>query len=660
MPVTGNPVNAFAKVFSFRVLWRVLGLLGLVLLLSQADLVAQEAAAGRTFYVSERGDNAADGLSPETPWYSLARVTRDGLEPGDVVLLERGSIFRETLYIESAGQPDKPITFAAYGEGDRPIISGANTLTDWQVFEGEPERMGLYRQLEGGGDEQPFGRLRSNAESPRKGQIVPNTQAIEVDTLNIWLKQVGAVEGQVWAELWRLDGSPSEMLGRSASINAADLSADYQDVSFEFGGLELPPEDFAILITGNYVPDGENYLVLDTRYIEGERFRFPLLWENLAGGAWTLRRDTQLRYEVTGKPSGVRFNKRVYAADAWAAPRRLWAGDRELQRRSDPYNLKQGQYAYQFGRTFVRLEDDASPQDQQITASQRRFALFAREGHDHITLKDLVFERSNGFSKNDAVVVAKNSSDHWTLDNVLVRYGAANGLFGERSVETGTGIGSHLLVKNSESYGHSFRGAVAAGHSQVEQVFDNFYSHDNWGDGLLINSREGTVKNSRFEHNGGEGGEPKHGIYIYSFAEGSENWQIFDTLFKENRDSGIRVAGKNNHIYNNRFEANPFGMFVVDIDGVNEGHLIENNIITDTGENKFGLELEGAQDIVVRGNTFENAPGIVIANGRVQANRDIRLENNTYEGGGDPFVIGCEEPGKGREDLSSGERLNCY
>lgn len=641
---------------NLKIFWLAVVLLSLSVLLAQTDN-----GAARSYYVSADGDNDNDGLSPESSWSSLARATSVGLEPGDTVFLKRGSVFRETLYVPAGGEADKPITFAAYGEGDRPIVTGADVLGDWAVFDGEPEQMQLYRQLDGGGDTRPFGRLRSNAASPRKGQIVPNSQAIEVSTLKLWLKKVGEVEGQIWGELWRMEGSqPAEALGRSGALDAAKLSGDYSEVTFDFGGLELPGEDFAIVVSGDYVPDIENHLVLDTRYVEDERFRFPLLWENIEGNDWTLRRDSQLRYEVTGTPLGVRFSNKVYAAQALAAPQRLWAGSSELLRRPDPYDLKPGQYAYLFGRAFVRLDDDASPQDVQVTAAQRRFALYSAQPHDHITLKDIVFEKSNGYSKNDAVVVAQNGSDYWTLENVLVRNGAANGLFGERSVETGTGIGSHLLVKDSESYSHSLRGAVAASYSSVNQVFDGFYSHDNRGDGLLINSREGVLKNSHFEHNGGDGGEPKHGVYMYPWKGGASNWRIFDNIFVENRDSGIRVAGKDHHVYDNRFEANPFGMFVVDIDGVNEGHLIENNVITDTGENKFGLELEGAQNITVRDNTFISAPGIMIAPGRIQDNRDILLENNTYEGSQDPFVTGCEKPNEGRDELSSGERLNCY
>ena len=50
---------------------------------------------GTTYYVSADGCDEADGLSPDTAWQTLARVSRAALCEGDAVRFRRGDVFRE-------------------------------------------------------------------------------------------------------------------------------------------------------------------------------------------------------------------------------------------------------------------------------------------------------------------------------------------------------------------------------------------------------------------------------------------------------------------------------------------------------------------------------------------------------------------------------------
>lgn len=107
----------------------------LVLFLLFASLGAiASAAAAHTFYVSaSTGDDANDGASARAPWRSLERVNRTPLAPGDTVLFQRGDTWRGTL-IPQSGQTGAPLTYAAYGEGARPLLLGSvsrNAPGDW-------------------------------------------------------------------------------------------------------------------------------------------------------------------------------------------------------------------------------------------------------------------------------------------------------------------------------------------------------------------------------------------------------------------------------------------------------------------------------------------------------------------------------------------------
>jgi hypothetical protein len=89
----------------------------------------------RTFHVdAARGDDAQDGLKPETAWRSLARVNRASLAPGDRVLFRRGQTWRGQL-IPQSGAASGVITYGAFGEGIKPVLLGsvaADRAEDWQ------------------------------------------------------------------------------------------------------------------------------------------------------------------------------------------------------------------------------------------------------------------------------------------------------------------------------------------------------------------------------------------------------------------------------------------------------------------------------------------------------------------------------------------------
>ena len=93
-----------------------------------------ETYIGTAYYVSANGNDDNDGLTPETAWQTLKKVSEscgDGenaiLQPGDAVFFRRGDIFRETRsQVNSAlAIMVDQITFSAYGEGNKPIITGS-------------------------------------------------------------------------------------------------------------------------------------------------------------------------------------------------------------------------------------------------------------------------------------------------------------------------------------------------------------------------------------------------------------------------------------------------------------------------------------------------------------------------------------------------------
>ncbi len=81
------------------------------------ETTVKPAEGGQAYYISNNGDDAADGKTPETAIKSLANIGKLNLKAGDVVYFERGGIWRGQLTANVAG-----VTYSAYGEGRKPEL----------------------------------------------------------------------------------------------------------------------------------------------------------------------------------------------------------------------------------------------------------------------------------------------------------------------------------------------------------------------------------------------------------------------------------------------------------------------------------------------------------------------------------------------------------
>ena len=82
--------------------------------------------SGNTYYVSNSGDDAADGRSPESAWRTLERVNKAEFSCGDGVLFCRGDLFRGSI------EAREGVCYGAYGDGEKPRLYG------WDKNLGDP------------------------------------------------------------------------------------------------------------------------------------------------------------------------------------------------------------------------------------------------------------------------------------------------------------------------------------------------------------------------------------------------------------------------------------------------------------------------------------------------------------------------------------------
>ena len=96
-------------------------------------VVSTKTVSGSTYYVSNSGSDSNPGTEL-LPWKTISKVNNYYFSPGDFILFRKGDIWREQLIISSSGKKRHPITFGAYGIGDKPKILGSiakNNSDNW-------------------------------------------------------------------------------------------------------------------------------------------------------------------------------------------------------------------------------------------------------------------------------------------------------------------------------------------------------------------------------------------------------------------------------------------------------------------------------------------------------------------------------------------------
>jgi Right handed beta helix region/Bacterial Ig domain len=93
-------------------------------------------SGGVAYFVSPGGNDSNPGTSQSAPWHTIKRVNSAHLRPGDVVYFRSGGWWRDTLKPPIGGKAEAPITFAAYGSGPQPVISGSDLIRGWSKYSG--------------------------------------------------------------------------------------------------------------------------------------------------------------------------------------------------------------------------------------------------------------------------------------------------------------------------------------------------------------------------------------------------------------------------------------------------------------------------------------------------------------------------------------------
>jgi hypothetical protein len=99
------------------------------------DSIYRQLSGGKAYYVdSVDGNDNNNGLSFTNPFKTLNKATSRILNPGEAIFIKKGSIFKESLSINSSGNATNPIYVQAYGDGNLPIIDKSDNSNNTGVY----------------------------------------------------------------------------------------------------------------------------------------------------------------------------------------------------------------------------------------------------------------------------------------------------------------------------------------------------------------------------------------------------------------------------------------------------------------------------------------------------------------------------------------------
>ena len=112
-----------------------------------ATLAVAAATSAEVRYVSNMGDDSADGKTPATAWRSLKKLSAD-LPAGGTALLRCGDTFFGEIKVKGGPDEEHPTVVTSYGEGAKPVLTYSKVIKNdpavWQTGTGTVPLYGVW------------------------------------------------------------------------------------------------------------------------------------------------------------------------------------------------------------------------------------------------------------------------------------------------------------------------------------------------------------------------------------------------------------------------------------------------------------------------------------------------------------------------------------
>ncbi len=557
-------------------------LLFLLCLFTTSSLSAQ------TYYFANAGNDANDGLTPQTAWQTLSKLDGQRFADGDSFLFKRGDIFRGSVRL--GGSPTG-LTFSVYGEGENPVFSGSVVISNWKptshsalnkkvVYEADVS--GLLPQ-DADGKVRPIQHLFVNGKLMTIARY-PNV-ASPLD--KNWLKVGGGGSGYFTDPELAAYGKPNNYW-KGATLRIRNYSWTY--TAREITGYSASNGKVT-------VPDLKDQLAEWGYFIDGklEELDFPYEWYYDANS------QKVYLYLPEGDPNQFLVEGAVYTTGISIFYQQHDALIENLQFRhfmtqgvhvNNSNNVRVQNCYFYHNLKGVTIWNTA---DLSVSYNQ-----FHSQLHSAIVLQSDV---KNNFDVKGSIIENNIIMNHALYRAYGMRY---DGVYQGNAIDV---YGKAFTVRGNyiENVGENGMYLHDGGHHLIENnVIKNALLILNDGGAISINSSGNIIRGNFLSGSVGNIDESNgcassqrdpcthHTAYGMGVAADSkfENNTIENNVVFNNRDMGIRLNSfKNSTVRNNIVYNNDPQIVVQDIRAPSSGNVVENNTVISLHPDQLGLEL---------------------------------------------------------------------
>jgi parallel beta-helix repeat protein len=492
---------------------------------------------------SAAADDTANGLTPATPWKTIAKVNSTTLAAGQSVGFKRGGTWRETLMPGQGGSADSPITFTGYGTGAAPIVNGADVISSaWTPYGSAP---GTVTHVQGTSHYTATGTAGSVTltNNPTTGNLVVvaikfydsiSGLSVKDSNNNVYTlvpdNSPSSYVGPVWmAYLLSAPANASKIINATWTNSvysvvwgdefhpATGTSITYdRDAQAQSGGPSTTPNTPTITpstagsllysglsnsVSGTNAPAANGTLGVWTGSGGGPNTSHPGNAEYVlaATGATAVNYTTGsgvwsalvAAFTLANSDTGTAG---TYKHALTTQPRRVWNGATELTYHSGGlHTLAANEFDWASGVLYVNVGSD--PTGGSIEAGQRDPVSVH---YSYLTFKGLTMTKGNSAGIGDSVA----DSSYVTVRNCTISYSGQSGVYiGSQSVTIGNWTFANNTISNNGLLANLDHGVYVADSSNNTFIGNTFDSNRAWGLQLQYGSANNTITKNYFHSN---------------------------------------------------------------------------------------------------------------------------------------------------------------
>ena len=439
---------------------------------------------------STGGDGTTTALSgAHAAFATIATVNGYTYAAGDNILFARGGTWREQLTVPSSGSAGNPITFGAYGSGDKPIINGSNIVSSWTTenYTGNTNLNPYPKAFDSFGQE--LCRTTANVAIPLAPDGTQTADGLIPDATSnthFWDKDVPGTAATVYTwSVYLYPGTGNGGTDRWVYIGVNTYTSGWGFINYHNANFDLKEGGYlgaqnhdvtARSITHDDVTGWYHVQITFTADTNTANVVMSITPAPDDSGSTTLTGDntTVAVYAWGGKleaasAATVIDNRTLYYASYTHAPEQSFYDTTQLRNSSAKTDLVSGRFWVDTGNSRIYLFDN--PSGHTVEVGARDIGIYVN-GKDYVNTTNIVVTKtdSSGLVYNNATYGISDGID----GSYNYKYGISN--LGSDNTE----VTNNITVKNGEYSYNGQNGINFNGYSGLHDILvQNNKAHNN-------------------------------------------------------------------------------------------------------------------------------------------------------------------------------------